>query len=235
MADDKPVQSTLSELHPGEVKEDIWTYDETTGKWIGPDGSLNESPPPMPRKPGFQKGDKRNKTHGGPKSTYSPKFAKIAREACARGMTDIEVRELLDIGETTFHRWKNEHALFAEAFRLGKRQAHDRVERSLYHKAVGYTYLTERVVSGHKVTLKQHLPPDTAAAIFYLKNRRPQKWKDIHRQEVGPAGAFDQIEDAAELRKLLTQRALELGLIETSDIKMIEGKAVEITDKTEDS
>lgn len=205
-----------------------WSYDETLAKWVAPDGSLVDAPPPAPaeRKGGFQKGNKHGK---GPVNTYRAKNADIARELCQRGLKDIEIADVFGVSQSTLSRWRAKYPLFAEAFRLGKRMAHDRVERSLFEKAIGYEYETERVVQGHKVTLRQQLPPDTAAAIFYLKNRRPMKWKDVQRHESGPAGAFDQIEDAAELRRVLTKMAIDLKLI-APDALTIESTAVEITD-----
>lgn len=217
-----------------------WVYDEDVGKWLAPDGTYVDAPPAPAPKPAANKGQfkKGNKFGGGPygngKTSYRARYAKVAREACERGLTDLQIADLLSVSEGTLYAWRHKYPPFAEAFRLGKRMAHDRVERSLYHKAIGYTYDQERVVGNMVVKVRQHLPPDTAAAIFYLKNRRPQKWKDVQRHETGPAGAFDQMTDALELRKLLTQRALDLGLIMPAEVKLIEGKAVEVVGETAD-
>src|SRR5262249_49810713 len=55
-------------------------------------------------------------------------------------------------------------------------------------------------------------PPDTAAAVWYLKNRRPDRWRDAFRHE-HIATPYDAIKDTAELRALLTKQAQDLGLI----------------------
>ena len=59
---------------------------------------------------------------------------------------------------------------------------------------------------------RKHIPPDTAAAVWYLKNRRPDRWRDAHRYE-HVTSPYDHIEDAAELCALLTKQAHALGLI----------------------
>src|SRR5262245_19516119 len=59
---------------------------------------------------------------------------------------------------------------------------------------------------------RAHIPPDTAAAVWYLKNRRPDRWRDSFRHE-HIASPYDAIEDTEELRALLTKQAQHLGLI----------------------
>ena len=153
---------------------------------------------------------------GGRKSVYSPKMAVVARKGCERGMTDNEIADILGISLATLYRWKLDHPAFARVFKLGKAAADDRVERSLYSRAVGYSYLAEKAVMtrhGQKTTrYRAHIPPDTAAAVWYLKNRRPDRWRDSFRHE-HVASPYDGIEDPAELGALLIKQAQALGLI----------------------
>jgi hypothetical protein len=131
-------------------------------------------------------------------------------------MTDIEVADMLGIGLATLYRWKLENPAFSRVFKLAKAEADNRVERSLYSRAVGYDYLAEKAVMtrhGQKtMRYRAHVPPDTAAAVWYLKNRRPDRWRDSFRHE-HVATPYDAIEDVAELRALLTEQAQALGLI----------------------
>jgi hypothetical protein len=131
-------------------------------------------------------------------------------------MTDIEIADILGIGLATLYRWKLEYPVFSRVFKLGKAEADDRVERSLYSRAIGYDYVAEKPAMtrhGQKtMRYRQHIPPDTAAAVWYLKNRRPDRWRDSFRHE-HVATPYDDIEDAAELRALLTKQAQALGLI----------------------
>jgi hypothetical protein len=153
---------------------------------------------------------------GGRKTVYSPRMAVVARKCCERGMTDMEVADMLGIGLATLYRWKAEHPAFSRVFKLGKAEADDRVERSLYSRAVGYDYVAEKPVMtrhGQKtMKYRAHVPPDTAAAVWYLKNRRTDRWRDSFRHEHVET-PYDGIEDSAELRALLTKQAQALGLI----------------------
>jgi hypothetical protein len=131
-------------------------------------------------------------------------------------MTDLEVADILGISLATLYRWKLDFPAFSRVFKLGKTEADERVERSLYSRAVGYDYFAEKPVMtrhGQKtMRYRAHIPPDTAAAVWYLKNRRPDRWRDSFRHE-HVATVYDSIEDAAELRALLIKQAEALGLI----------------------
>jgi hypothetical protein len=181
---------------------------------------VDELTKPLPRekKRGAPYGNKRGLGNrgGGRKTLYSPRMAVVTRKCCERGMTDIEVADLLGIGLATLYRWKVEHPAFSRVFKLGKAKADDRVERSLYSRAIGYDYIAEKPVMtrhGQKtMRYRQHIPPDTTAAVWYLKNRRPDRWRDAFRHE-HIASPYDAIEDTEELRALLIKQAQHLGLI----------------------
>jgi len=179
---------------------------------------MNESGKSLPKRRGAPFGNQRalGNRGGGRKTVYSPRMAAVARKSCERGMTDIEVADMLGIGLATLYRWKVEYPAFSKAFKLGKSIADDRVERSLYSRAVGYVFVGEKPVMtrhGQKtMRYRAHVPPDTAAAVWYLKNRRPDQWRDSFRHE-HVASPYDAIEDTEELRALLTKQAQQLGLI----------------------
>jgi hypothetical protein len=153
---------------------------------------------------------------GGRKTMYSPRMAVVARKCCERGLTDIEIAEMLGISLASLYRWKLDHPAFARVFKLGKAAADDRVERSLYSRAIGYDYIAEKAAMtrhGQKtMRYRAHIPPDTAAAAWFLKNRRPDRWRDAFRHE-HVASPYDGIESAAELRALLIKQAQALGLL----------------------
>lgn len=113
---------------------------------------------------------------------------------CERGCVDWEIAEFFDIAPGTFYRWRNEHPTFAEALLMGKEMADIRVERSLYNRAVGYNFETEKLITvsvgnnmGSSVERHQvveHMPPDVKACIRWLESRKPQQW----RRTVGIGG-----------------------------------------------
>ena len=153
---------------------------------------------------------------GGRRSKFKPVFVGIARKACGRGLTDVEVADLLGVNPSTLYRWRVQYPPFARAFVLGKELADARVERALYSRAIGYDYEAQKqVMTRHGPQMlhwREHVPPDVGAAMAYLKNRRPDRWLDTHRIE-HTGSPYDHIESAAELRALLQKQAQELGLI----------------------
>jgi transposase-like protein len=113
---------------------------------------------------------------------YQPEFAAKARELCEQGATDQELADFFEVSARTLYRWKNSHPDFCQALKASKEPADERVERSLFERATGYERdeMDIRVVGGKIVqtTVRKFYPPDTTAAIFWLKNRRPDLWRD---------------------------------------------------------
>ena len=68
------------------------------------------------------------------------------------------------------------------------RVSDSRVEKSLYQRANGYSHPAVKVFmtrDGKTVEHKyiEHYPPDVTACLFWLKNRRPDRWRDVHNIE----------------------------------------------------
>jgi len=123
----------------------------------------------------------------GQPSPYREGFAEQAAKLCQLGATDMEIADFFGVDVRTIYRWKNAHEEFCQAIRVGKEEADARVERSLYQKATGYDYVEQQAFKVKKaqyeeeveiVDVERHQPSDTAAAIMWLKNRKPQHWKD---------------------------------------------------------
>lgn len=139
---------------------------------------LPPAPPPASTAP-----DQAEPNKGGRPSSYAPGFVEVARRLCDKlGATDMDLARWFEVDERTIRRWRVEHPEFAAACKLGKDPADDRVERSLYHRAVGYTYEAEKIYcEGGKVTRVpyiEHVPPDAWSAFKWLINRRPDTWRD---------------------------------------------------------
>ena len=121
-------------------------------------------------------------------SKYKPEFVEQAAKLCALGATDIEIADFFNVSVASLYRWKNEHSEFCEALKVSKEIADDRIERSLFARANGYEHdeVDIRVVAGVVVQtpIRKFYPPDTTACIFWLKNRRPDLWRDKVEQEV---------------------------------------------------
>lgn len=113
---------------------------------------------------------------GGRPTLYRFEFCEIVANLCINGATDFEVSEFLEIDTATLYRWRIKHPEFRDALRAGKELCDERVERSLYHRAVGYTHRAVKIMQDKGcpviVPYTEHLPPDTNAAMLWLANRR---------------------------------------------------------------
>jgi len=125
---------------------------------------------------------------GGRPSKYQPEVAEQAYKLCLLGATDKEMADFFGVAESTFHLWKKEHKEFSEALKRGKIVADANVANRLYQRALGYEHddIELKVVSignnmgseVQEVPIRKYYPPDTTAAIFWLKNRKPAEWRD---------------------------------------------------------
>lgn len=126
----------------------------------------------------------------------------------------MELADFFGVSDRTIYRWQAQYPEFCQSLKVGKESVDERVERSLYHRAVGYSYDAVKIMSVagevEKVPYREHVPPDTTAAIFWLKNRRSQQWRDIQRHEHGLPGEFDQLDDIA-LEEAIRAEAAEAG------------------------
>ncbi|MBO3760370.1 hypothetical protein [Ciceribacter sp. L1K22] len=129
------------------------------------------------------------KDYGGRPTLYEEKFADQAKMLATLGATDLEISQFFNVSLRTIHRWKIEHEEFREALEIGKDEADAKVEESLYRRAVGYTFDSEKilVVEGEvqRVETMEHVPPDVKAATFWLQNRRPGIWRDTKHLKHG--------------------------------------------------
>lgn len=119
---------------------------------------------------------------------YKPEFAEEAAQMCAEGATDQELADFFGVSVRALYRWKNTQPEFRHALKSAKDAADDRVERSLFERALGYERdeVDIRVVGGDIVQtpIRKFYPPDTTAAIFWLKNRKPEQWREVKGVEL---------------------------------------------------
>lgn len=119
---------------------------------------------------------------GGRPTSYKPEFAEQATKLCQLGATDADLADFFKVNTTTIWRWRSAHEEFCNALKQGKETADSLVERSLYQRAMGYSFDTEKIFQFQgeviRAPVREHVPPDTTAAIFWLKNRRAEAWRD---------------------------------------------------------
>lgn len=125
----------------------------------------------------------------------------ILIEGWARnGLTDEQIAKNLGIAYSTFREYKKKYSALSAALKKGKEVIDFEVENALLKRALGYEYeevTKERIlkkdeqgkpltdIHGFPIyemvvtkTVKKEVTPDTTAQIFWLKNRKPEEWRD---------------------------------------------------------
>lgn len=125
---------------------------------------------------------------GGRPTKYKPEYCLAVEYMARTGMTEAQIAERLDVHIDTITEWKKVYPEFSASLKLGKEEPDDRIEASLYARATGYSFDSEKIMTvsdgkdcgSHieRVPIVEHCPPDVTAQIFWLKNRRPGRWRD---------------------------------------------------------
>ena len=144
-------------------------------------------------------------------SKYKEEYNEQAYKLCLLGATDAKLADFFDIAESTLYEWKLEYPEFSEALKKGKVIADATIAEGLYNRAKGAVINVQQAIKlkdsqfnseGRKISeeerievvdLIQEVPPDTAAGIFWLKNRNPEMWRDKREYNDNPEGN-DEIE-----------------------------------------
>lgn len=120
------------------------------------------------------------------------------------GLTMEQIAECMNVSRSTLNEWVKKYSDISDTLKKSKEVADRRVENSLYERAIGGTHEVKKAVKlketyydkqGRKCE-KEHIehvieevytPGDTTAQIFWLKNRKPEVWKDkqLIEAEVG--------------------------------------------------
>ncbi len=111
------------------------------------------------------------------------------------GLTDEQIAENMRIHRDTLNEWKKKYSDISDSLKRGKDVVDIQVENALLKRALGgfscketTSMLTDDGMRVIKVVEKE-VAPDTTAQIFWLKNRRPDKWRD--KQDVQVSGALE--------------------------------------------
>lgn len=100
------------------------------------------------------------------------------------GLTDEQIAHNMGISRSTLNEWKKKYPDISDTLKKGKDIVDIQVENALLKRALGYKYketTKELTKSGFMMVTKEvvkEVVPDTTAQIFWLKNRRPDKWRD---------------------------------------------------------
>ena len=110
------------------------------------------------------------------------------------GLTDEQIAGNIGINTSTLYDWKNKFYEISKALKKGKEVVDIQVENALLKRALGYDFQETRVEKSDKDGTKiiqtlKHIPADTTAQIFWLKNRRPDLWRD--KQNIEHSGQIN--------------------------------------------
>lgn len=163
-------------------------------------------------------------SRGGRPSPYKPEYCQEGAEAAVNGETDEEIADRFDIDVRTLYRWKAKHPEFRQSLAWGKSHCDERVERSLYARAVGYTYDAIKIMQNEGkpviVAYKEHVAPDVGAAKMWLTNRKRKDWAELSKVEHGRPGDFDAMSDD-ELREYIRHETAALLAGDKSTKKLL--------------
>lgn len=113
---------------------------------------------------------------------YKEEYNEQVYKLCLLGATDKQIADFFEVDEATINRWKIGEPKFCESLKRGKQEADAVIAESLFHRARGYSHPEDKVFNNGGaemiVPTTKHYPPDTTAAIFWLKNRQKEQWRD---------------------------------------------------------
>lgn len=146
--------------------------------------------------------DETAKPKTGRPTDFKQDYVAQAEKLCRLGATDIELADFFECDVRSIYRWAQAHDAFCQALRAGKDACDDRVERSLYNRAIGYTHEAVKIFMPANAAApvyapyREHVPPDVGAASLWLRNRRAEAWKD--KREVAHSGSISRAEDLSD-------------------------------------
>lgn len=131
----------------------------------------------------------------------------ILLECWARdGLTEEQIAKNIGISIKTLYNWKEKELPILQAIKKGKEIVDYEVENALLKRAKGYRYkeITKEQVLNPitnqyelRVTkeVEKEVVPDTGAAMAWLKNRKPDKWRDKPKEIIDDEEGVTIIDD----------------------------------------
>lgn len=126
-------------------------------------------------------------------------LAKVTKWA-KEGLFDCQIAEKMGISKQTFYDWLKKYPEFTDAIKKGKEIADKEIVNALYKRALGYSYkeVKEEYITDNNGVIKdkdgestkevtvthKSEPPNTAALIYWLNNRRPDEWSNKQETKI---------------------------------------------------
>jgi len=146
----------------------------------------------MPKKKTASQKIESNKNKEGRPTRYLKAYDEQAYKLCLLGATDKRIADIFNVSEQTLNTWKKKHPTFLESLKDGKARANAEVADALFNRAKGYSHADTHIANYMGETIiteiTKHYPPDTGAAMAWLKNREPDLWRDKQDINFGADG-----------------------------------------------
>lgn len=132
-------------------------------------------------------------------SKFNEQISEKIISLATQGKTNEQIAEIIGVHVRTLENWQSAKGDFLWAVKEAKQAADDLVEAALFSRAVGYSHKSVKVFFDSKSLrtveheMTENYAPDTTAAIFWLKNRRPEEWRE--KTEVEHSGSISNIKD----------------------------------------
>ena len=120
------------------------------------------------------------------------------------GLTDEQIAHNIGIVPSTLYEWKKKYLEISEALKRGKEVIDRQVENALLKRALGYEYeevkqIVEKDETGKdrkriEKTTKQVIP-DVTAQIYWLKNRKPEQWREKREVEISNTQSSNKLDE----------------------------------------
>lgn len=100
------------------------------------------------------------------------------------GKTDKQVANALQVDKQTLYNWRKRDPRFFDSLKDWKDFSNRNVEISLLQRALGYSIKETKVFCNtltgdiYEKEITKHYPPDPTSMIYWLKNRKPEEWRD---------------------------------------------------------
>ncbi len=118
------------------------------------------------------------------------------------GLTDEQIACNMGISRSTLNDWKSKYSDISDTLKINKEIVDTQVENALLKRALGYSFtettkerkLNDETGEYEMVTTKEvvkEVTPDTTAQIFWLKNRKPEEWRD--KKDVAVEGNINSV------------------------------------------
>lgn len=110
----------------------------------------------------------------------------------------------MGITRSTFYEWQNKHSDISDAIKKGKEVSDYEVENAMFKSALGYeveevkTFIEKTEDGKEKKKIERttkHVAPNVTAQIFWLKNRKPDDWKDRTEQKINANVTSNKLDD----------------------------------------